>query len=376
MKTLGLKMKLMTTALAALMAVAITANGETNRQTLLRSRLLAQEATWKNRPIRHFRTRGQFMKFVRGIPIRRSGMSERDYWDRWQAALWAPTFDKVSLALKILHWLDGEVQAEVEQDQIDLALARTYFQQPNLQKAIQHYRKVPSDSDSWLEAQEEMAWTYLRLNQHNKTISALATVTSPVFSRVIRAEPYFLKSLTHLQICDYKGVFKTTQVFKKNFGKRAPALQQLVDQGSSPAAEAAIDLLKYSPLKMTSVGKQAPQLPSLFWRDQFFQRHILNWRRTNRGTYRQSAMKRLRDLARQDVAEISGMIQKMHIVEAEVIQRLHMDVHLTDTKVKQQNQKDSKDKLYFPYTSEVWLDELDSYQAKVKDCPTLRKASL
>ena len=70
------------------------------------------------------------------------------------------------------------------------------------------------------------------------------------------------------------------------------------------------------------------------------------------------------------------MIQKMHIVEAEVIQRLHMDVHLTDTRVQQQNQKDNKDQLYFPYTSAVWLDDLDSYQAKVKDCPTLRKASL
>lgn len=347
-----------------------------NREAVIQSRLLAQESQWRNRPIRHFRNGTEFQRFVRKIPIRKGTMSDNDVWDRWQAALWAPVFNNTRLALRILDWLDDQIQTVVDQDQIDLAKARAYFQKPNLEKAAEHYRKIPSESDYWLEAQEELAWTYLRLNQHNKTISSLATVASPVFSKIIPAEPYFLKALTHLQICDYPQVFKTSKLFKENFGKRIPSLQQLATQGTSAEAEKAVSLLLNAPFRLTSVGLQAPHLPTLFWRDQFFQRHILSWRQSQSPTFRSRAIKRLQELAQRDLKEISTMIQKMHIVEAEVIQRLHMDVHLTDTRVQQQNQKDNKDQLYFPYTSEVWLDELDSYQAKVKDCPTLRKASL
>ncbi|MCB0365752.1 MAG: hypothetical protein H6624_01960 [Bdellovibrionaceae bacterium] len=347
-----------------------------NREAVIQSRLLAQEADWTNRPIRHFRNGTEFQKFVRRIPIRKGKMSDNDIWDRWQAALWGSVFDNTRLSIRILDWLDDQVQTVVDQDQIDLAKARAYFQQPDLNKTVEHYKKIPSESDYWLEAQEELAWTYLRLNQHNKTISALATVASPVFSNIIPAEPYFLKTLTHLQICDYPQVFKTTKLFKENFNKRIPSLQQLASQGTTVDAEKAVDQLAAAPFRLTSVGLQAPHLPTLFWRDQFFQRHILNWRQSKSPTFRARAVRRLQELAQRDLKEISAMVQKMHIVEAEAIQRLHMDVHLTDTHVQQENKKDNKDQLYFPYTSEVWLDELDSYQAKVKDCPTLRKASL
>jgi hypothetical protein len=204
----------------------------------------------------------------------------------------------------------------------------------------------------------------------------LATVLAPVFSQVIQAEPYFLKSLTHLQICDYGKVFETTKLFKDNFKTRIPALQQLAQSGSTPAAEKAIDQLLAAPFRLTSVGQGASQLPVQFWRDQIFQRHILHWRASKSPGFRVQALARLKGLAERDLREISSIVQKMHIVEAEVIQRLHMDVHLTDTQVQQGPQSNDKNQLKFPYTSEVWLDELDSYQARVKDCPSLRKASL
>lgn len=337
---------------------------------------MAQEAKWQNRPILHFRSAKEFNRFVTTTPLRRGPMSESDLWLRWQAALWAPTFDQTTLALKILNWLDEQVQTVVDQDQIDLAKARVYYQKSNLQQAESHYRKIPSSSDYWIEAQEELAWTSLRLNQHHQTIASLATVLAPVFSQIIQAEPYFLKSLTHLQICDYGKVFETTQLFKENFKSRIPALQQLAQAGTSPAAEKAIDQLMVSPFRLTSVGPGASQLPVQFWRDQIFQRHILHWRTSKSPGFRAQAIARLKNLAERDLREISSIVQKMHIVEAEVIQRLHMDVHLTDTRVQQGPQSNDKNQLKFPYTSEVWLDELDSYQARVKDCPSLRKASL
>ena len=71
------------------------------------------------------------------------------------------------------------------------------------------------------------------------------------------------------------------------------------------------------------------------------------------------------------------MIRKLHIVEAEVIQRLHLDENLKGKRAKRENPVPrSSDILTFPVTKEVWLDELDSYHAEVKDCPKIERASL
>jgi hypothetical protein len=71
------------------------------------------------------------------------------------------------------------------------------------------------------------------------------------------------------------------------------------------------------------------------------------------------------------------MIRKLHIVEAEVIQRLHLDENIKGTRAKRENPVPrGSETLSFPVTKEVWLDELDSYHAEVKDCPKIERAAL
>ena len=104
---------------------------------------------------------------------------------------------------------------------------------------------------------------------------------------------------------------------------------------------------------------------------------ILALNKSKSERFRQLAFQRARVLAQTDVKDYRVIINKMHILEAEVIERMHLDDNLKGERSKLSKNDDVKgDVLIFPYTQEVWMDELDNYQARVKDCPTLKGASL
>jgi hypothetical protein len=85
---------------------------------------------------------------------------------------------------------------------------------------------------------------------------------------------------------------------------------------------------------------------------------------------RQLAISRARQLATREIAEYRGILNKMHVIEAEAIQRLHIDDDLRGERSRLAKETYGDDVLVFPYNSdEVWFDELDNYRAQVRDCP-------
>ena len=102
----------------------------------------------------------------------------------------------------------------------------------------------------------------------------------------------------------------------------------------------------------------------------------LNGEKTQAERFKQNAMQRVRVLAQGDLKEYRMILNKMHIIEGEIIERLHMDDNLKGQRGKLTQVEESSDSLIFPVSDEVWMDELDNYKARVKDCPTLKKASL
>jgi len=74
-------------------------------------------------------------------------------------------------------------------------------------------------------------------------------------------------------------------------------------------------------------------------------------------------------LAKQELNDVSKIIQKMHIVEAEIIQQIHLSEKNVSVKPAKQPLVKSADKLQFPVTTEVWMDELDNYEVNINNCP-------
>jgi hypothetical protein len=76
--------------------------------------------------------------------------------------------------------------------------------------------------------------------------------------------------------------------------------------------------------------------------------------------------KRLQELAKVENDENYRILQKLNLIEVESIQRVHMESKFTHVQGQVQPGKD--DLVFEDDKNDVWLDELNSYQAKVSRC--------
>lgn len=284
----------------------------------------------------------------------------------------------------LLKTIEKKNSAGIGQDLIQLTLGRLYFQLGQMDRAIEYFGMVAKSSDFWLVAQEEKGHAYGRKREYHKVISTLMTVTAPVFDGAIGPEPFFVQALTHLKICDYSDVFKTTDLYKKRFKPRAQALQSLIDQGDSEAFQNAMNRLDQGTIDWQTVGSFAKSLPRNFTRDAFIRSQLFARKAAMKDKSkvdaqalgnREPILKRMIELARAELKEIQDTTQKLNIIEAEVIQRIHaMDKNREERPVQGDLARGNSHRLVFPVEEkgEVWLDELDSYEAQVKECPELK----
>lgn len=320
-------------------------------------------------------------------------------WSQWQLALAELQFNKNKKALQHLDQIFDSEQDLISEDRISMAMARAYFQDRQYNKALDLYKNIPRQSELWLESIEEKAYTYYRLNELGSALAELKTALAGVFKPQLGPEPYFLASFIHLKTCNYASVFDLTRNFKKRYRDRTQELQKLSNQGTSPSSQQLLASSGPETLNWKSLGYKSHSLPRLFYRDKFFHR---SWKRLQRARLeshqviqkvnysdlqsawqsraqsvvqgeQKSARKRLQSLATEDLSEMSKILQKLNLVEAETIQRLHL-LKSASLRSNRWDQKPSSDYLVFPVSSKtsVWLDELDHFDVKVKGCPTLK----
>jgi tetratricopeptide (TPR) repeat protein len=293
--------------------------------------------------------------------------------------------DKPRAALAALKQV--EKSKTVANDLIQLTYARLYFQTAELDKALAAYNKISPDSDFWLESVEEKAHVMGRKGEYASAISFLKTVTAVTFDGVIGPEPYFVEALTHLKICNYSEIFKVTERFKKRFKNRLADLAQLAKAGDSASVQHLIALInekseiaKSSKLPTqlitnNDIGYQLKHLPRNISRDMI----ITSQSQRPASAKRDQAIRlRVRDLAKSEIKEIEDTISKLQIIEAEVVQRIYLAEKSKAVRPSQSTIVKNSDVLVFPVDSdEVWLDELDSYAAKVEKClPASKRVSL
>lgn len=328
----------------------------------------------------------------------------------WQVGTRAPLINETSVAIVALKKLSASGQTVIGKDQIDMAMARVVYQRGDLAQALQFYSQVPKSSDLWLEAVEERAWAHLRNSDYDRALGEITTVLSPTFDKLLGPEPYFLSNLLSLKACDYPRIFKVGDTFKKRNRERLVELQAIVTQGTNKAIAPAFEQIDQKGVRLEALGKQVQFLPRALLKDRMFKKNmeyrhtlltetriageiaantsalgnnlemdkLLLDNRVKADQARSKAMARVRQLATAEVKEYKQILNKMHIIEAEVIQRLHVDENLKGERSKLAKVEDTGEVLSFPYSEDhdVWIDELDNYRARVKDCPTLKGAGL
>jgi hypothetical protein len=330
----------------------------------------------------------------------------------WQLVIAYALNDQSDQAAKLLATLMKTSFAPVSKDLLQITAARLLFQNGYFDSSIKYYEKVSKASEYWMEAQEELAWAYIRKGEPNNAMAVSQTLVSSGLNFQVSPEAFFVRALSQLKVCDYTGVTDTLQDFPKRFKKRTQELEAMSSEPATQDVDKALAVLKTKKIQVQDLGKWAQSLPRRFAHDERLyqfaqaQKHLEDeaqvaeqlyakslaltglqgsFEQLKQTTLQSSQMAktasygRVKELAKEEVFETKEILRKLHIVEAEVIQQ----VSLVDKIAK--NAKGNEEKkgitgykgatgvMKFPAEAEVWFDELSNYRVDVKKACTVKR---
>lgn len=319
-------------------------------------------------------------------------LSIKDWGKSFEAALESKSSAD---ALKLLDFKSLEKTALpkcVECDSKDtMKKARQQFAKGNFSESLNLYNQVQKGSDYWFQAIEEKGWAYFRQNDSEKALAQTKTLVSPQFGEVVNSEAYFLRSLTQLRICDYKGVFETHEIFKERQKARILEVQNLAKTGMNSAFSKTLTKVTSFPVKASDIAESLLDLPVLYYKDLDLQSQMLRFKVAekalailqNRGTHptlqtqvskiQQESLtqmkSRMKKLAQEETDANFRIVQKLNLIEVEAIHRIHTDMQLSEELYSKGDfKKAGEDQLVFLDDGRPWIDELDKYDVAAKSC--------
>lgn len=326
----------------------------------------------------------------------------------WQLVIAQSLQNQVEEAAKTLAQLMKAPPYAVSRDLMELTAARLLFQRGHFAAAVKYYEKVDKTSEYWTDAQEEMAWSYVRRGESNNAMAISQSLVVPAMAVQSGAEGYFVNSLAQLKMCDYPGVVQSLSTFPKVFKPRVEQLERLAASSEIPEAKKLMTMLKEGRITRLKLGKEGQTLPRMVARDDRLfdaaqaQKNLeaeaqaadviyakslaltglqgyFDTVRKNANIRSHAALalanQRIQQLAKQESAEIKEILRKLHIVEAEVIQQVSVAERIAKNTggVKPSEQtgttgSKAQDTLKFPKNNdkEVWFDEIGNYRVSVK----------
>ncbi len=250
--------------------------------------------------------------------------------------------------------------AKGSSEQQTLSKARKLFEQKNFKGALVEYDKITSQSDRYLMVLEEKAWTFIHLDQMNKALAASRTLTSPSLSGLTTTEPFLLRALVQLKICDYVGVFQTLKDFRTQKREQVVAIQEIAQKQRNSISRQTLEQWMNDVGNWKSLGPNLAKMPQLFYTDSVMLAAA-------KAKSISQLEKRLQKLAIIENNENHRILQKLNLIEVEGVQRVHIASQFNQKQGETLDKSD--DDLVFKDSKEdVWLDELDSYQATVDRC--------
>jgi tetratricopeptide (TPR) repeat protein len=111
-----------------------------------------------------------------------------------------------------------------------LAIARTYYQMQDWDRAIAAYREIPRDSEYWHDALFESSWATLRGARFRSTLSNLQSLHSAYYEDTFVPESLLVRSIVYLYICKFDETEKTLELFEKQYAPVRTALDRFLQR--------------------------------------------------------------------------------------------------------------------------------------------------
>ncbi|MBL7543647.1 MAG: hypothetical protein JNL11_07500 [Bdellovibrionaceae bacterium] len=337
----------------------------------------------------------------------------------WHLALAYAMKDQADKSAKIMAALMKAPNNPIPVDLMNLTAARLLYQNGYLDAAVKYFDKVPKGSDYYLMAQEEKSWAFVRRGEPQNAIAVTQTLVNSNLTGQVGPESWLVRGLSLLKVCDYPAVLETLQRFPGEFKSKAIYLEKISTQSEDEFVTKALAVMFMASMtnktvtakELTAVSKM---LPRNMIRDEklrfllaaevllkteadaaeklyaqslqqtglqsYFDR-IKNQTSQRMQMAGSSSLARVKELAQLELVEIRKVLNKMKIIEVEVIQQVQVAERLkTNLKTEILNVKagttgsKADDALRFPMSKEFWFDELTNYKVDIKKGCQARKA--
>ncbi len=320
----------------------------------------------------------------------------------WNIALLHGQKDETKAAAVIISSLMKAKNNLIPEDLLNITAGRLLYQNGYFEAAQKYYDKIPKGSDFFPQSQEEKAWAFLKRGQPNDAVAVTQTLVNKAFSGQVGPEAWFVRSLGQLKVCDFGASLETLKSFSVEFKERAMGLEKISKQGNSSEVNQALLKMKDGGLNLAEMAQISKSLPRAMVRDERLRQMmkafailieesnsaaqasatsnvsglqgefetIKNNADQRAARMKAQAVNRVQSLAAQDLKETKTILNKLHIVEAEVIQRVESTTKLSQAASQEirsgKTGSQAADVLKFPSGSEVWMDELTNYKIDIK----------
>lgn len=328
-----------------------------------------------------------------------SDTKEKSFVD-WHLAVKYSLTDKSEKAAQLLTLIRNNPNSMISPDLIQLTAGRILFQNSYYDSAIKQYEKVSKASNYWTQAQEEIGWSYIRKGQPNNAVAIGQSLIHPGLKNMVGSESFFMMSLAQLKICDYPAVISTLSSYSKNFKIKNAALKKLTTSTEDQNVEAFFNSKNKAqknvqfnmlPVAITADRKlngmidrqialenESEIAEALYAKSLALtglQGHFETLKKNTLARFhaaKAESTSRIKFLANSELGNIKDSLDKLHIVEAEVIQQISVADQIAgrakdDGKVKVGvTGSKSTEAVNFALEKEVWFDEIGSYKVDVK----------
>lgn len=300
---------------------------------------------------------------------------------------------------KVLSGAAKDENGNWMREQAYMNVARVNYEVKRYRSAIEAYAQIPRDSDNWLEALFEAAWTFFMMQKHNNTLGTIHTLHSPFFENRFFPESYILQAITFLRLCRFKQVRASLAKFKGRYKGVFEDLRRMLDTYQSNSkgffkvvydyrvgslnehkrAFAIIDALSRSDVYKEAgstirfADNELGRLSrySAKWGSSGLQDELQNFLRNKKTAAVKDSGKRLYDKAAGFYAYLKELSDQTNLINAEMVLgrvdalRSKLKVGTADKKANfiggLSELKIGQDLEFWPFEGEYWEDELGGY---------------
>ncbi len=292
-------------------------------------------------------------------------------------------------------------------DATAVSLGRIHFILGNYTAASKYLSQVSRDTNIFIEAAVDNAWSLLRAGDRNHAVGNMFTLHTPYFDGAYMPESYFLQSLGYQEICQFGDALTSVKQYKVRYVDAYKKLIEFNGAGKTQADAYYDEVVAYlghhdiklAPIVLRELGRH----PEFLRRQKELNRisreeqalatafpanavSLKDWFNTEVTSIRAVAKSdignfmKARAVSMED--ELKFLTANVSLLEYEIFAGAGTNLSLqgaqnfaTDDKaVPKRKFEDGKE--YWPYEDEIWEDELNNFRSKMVDgCAKVKKAT-